>query len=1268
MSKQKTQIESTAKTTVPAQVEHKPAIPEQQVIQRPVMRPAIRTASMGAADPAGSAGNRARAMQGMQGGMGNARLGRSNEAAPSPRPAEMPRVQVQMQAQVSAVRPVAVTPIRPVNSAPAQSARMVMPVAAPVARPMPRAPQVPTPGPRPGATSPRQAAVSGGPAPARTAQTAMPRPAGSVPTPAAGVAARGPAETPTEATQPPPNAAPTAAVDGVPAAPQAPADGAVSAPGEGAAAQTEPVMATETPAGAGRGRGGASLGAPNPRAAIAPAAGAVRQRAAGAGGHPPASTSVGSAQAAAINPTTEQTRGAAAQTVTTLDGAKVEQVQRDSFKQKLRKAIIGATPAPKTEAEAEQVMHNGATNASAGLHGGLASERDAAAGPMQTAVQTEASPSAQHAEPRTELHPEQAGPPPAPVSAAPVVPAPLPPERLDYSSDRGSAEQLMTENKVTTEQLSKGNEPSFGATLEARTAAETHEASAAPNYRQAETGVQAQAQAQAQEALGEGLAGMHGTRGQRVEQVAGQQGETKSKNEAKRQEITESIKKIKDDTQTAVKALLEEMETGATPIFEKGLAQAEKAYADAFEEAKGGIGTWLTTWGDDWTTHITASLAKARQVYLATVDTAIDEVATFVEAKLKAAKDRIAAGRQEVENLVKGLDASVKQFGEEALQKVNTEFDAMGSEVDQHRDGLINKLTEQYKASYERMSAKEQELRDANKSLWQRVYEATVGVIAQIVAFKNMLMGILSKAADAIDLIIADPIGFLGNLVTGVMQGLKNFVGNIGTHLQKGLMDWIFGALAGAGLQIPEKLDLQGIISIALQFLGLTYANFRARAVNIVGEPIVTALETAAEVFKVVMSEGIGGLWRFIKEKLEDLKSMVLDAIMDFIKEKVIMAGITWIIGLLNPASAFFKACKAIYDIIMFFVNRGSQILALVNAVVDSVGAIARGATSVAATMVEGALAKAIPVAIGFLAGLLGLGDPSKPVQELMKKAQAPVNKAIDWVINFAVRAVKKVGSLVGGLFGKKDKDKDKKDDQPELTDPEKAAKLEAGLQALDSAEKPYLRDGEIAREDAENVAVGVRQGHPIFKSIHVIDGGGTWDYEYVVNPRGKRIAGFKGASKEVKAGIARLQALAENQKIPFAYRRGIRAQIDRAKQLHKSGRLEAVEVTLPEKRGRIDFLLRNPKQIVEYKYWTEEYTENNISKLMGQLQRYQSSGLPIVLELGITKTKPIKLDFVQSILKIELEKIGLTFDIGTLEKSEELIIVKILPLNPDRG
>jgi hypothetical protein len=261
------------------------------------------------------------------------------------------------------------------------------------------------------------------------------------------------------------------------------------------------------------------------------------------------------------------------------------------------------------------------------------------------------------------------------------------------------------------------------------------------------------------------------------------------------------------------------------------------------------------------------------------------------------------------------------------------------------------------------------------------------------------------------------------------MQGLEKFMGKIGVYLQKGLMDWLFGALGSTGLQLPEKFDLEGIISIVLQILGLTYARFRARAVAIVGEPVVAALEQAAEVFKIVTTEGIPGLWRFIKEQLANLKSMVLDAIFDFIKERVIMAGITWIIGLLNPASAFFKACKAIYDIVMFFINRGSQILELVNAVVDSIASIAKGAISTAAGLVEGALAKAIPVAIGFLASLLGLGDPAAPVRATIEKARSPVDMAMVWVINMAVKGVKAAWKFIGGLFGGKKKEGSKEDE-----------------------------------------------------------------------------------------------------------------------------------------------------------------------------------------------------------------------------------------------
>ena len=691
---------------------------------------------------------------------------------------------------------------------------------------------------------------------------------------------------------------------------------------------------------------------PSPREAVAPAVQQIRRRAVRASGHTPAGTIQVNAQAAAVRHPTEQQRGAAVATVQNLDaaGAETETFERESFRAALIKAIEDATPKPTNEDQANQVISTGAKTASATVQGQLGAQRDAAAGPLAQPAAAEVKPAdVATPEPEVGLQLEQVGPPPPPVAAAPVVPAPLPPERLDYSEDRQATDTAMAESGVTQAQLEKGNEPEFGQTLTARTEAEEHEAQVAATYRAGEAEVRGGAEQRAQGTLAGGLAGMQEARAGVIGTVAGRQTGTMTKDEAERRRITSTIEGIKTRTRTDVETILTEMETEAARIFGEGLTAAEKAYRNTFEEAKGGVGTWLTTWGDDWEELIEDSLATARSAYLWHVNIAIDLVADCVDAKLAAAKRRVVQGLAEAQVFVAGLELSLQTFGAETLAAVSNEFDEMTQSIDARKNALVESLTSQYKASYERMSAMEEELRDANKSLWQRVYDATVGLVKKILAFKDMLLSILAKAADVVSDIISDPIGFLGNLVSGVALGLENFIANIGAHLKKGLMDWLFGALGGAGITMPDTFDLKGIVSIVLQVLGLTYANFRARAVKIVGEPVVSALEQAAEVFKVIATEGVPGLWRFIQEKVADLKAMVLDAIFEFIKEKVIVAGITWIVGLLNPASAFFKACKAIYDIVMFFINRGSQIIDLVNAMIDSIGAIAKGSIGVAA-------------------------------------------------------------------------------------------------------------------------------------------------------------------------------------------------------------------------------------------------------------------------------------------------------------------------------
>jgi len=78
-------------------------------------------------------------------------------------------------------------------------------------------------------------------------------------------------------------------------------------------------------------------------------------------------------------------------------------------------------------------------------------------------------------------------------------------------------------------------------------------------------------------------------------------------------------------------------------------------------------------------------------------------------------------------------------------------------------------------------------------------------------------------------------------------------------------------------------------------------------------------------------------------EKIGDFKEMVLGKIKEMVAEKIIKAGIMWLIGMLNPVGAFIKACQTIYNVVMFFVENGERIKTFIETIIDAAGDIARG-------------------------------------------------------------------------------------------------------------------------------------------------------------------------------------------------------------------------------------------------------------------------------------------------------------------------------------
>ena len=780
------------------------------------------------------------------------------------------------------------------------------------------------------------------------------------------------------------------------------------------------------------------------------------------------------AQAAAMGPANEVEAMAGGQQVGKMAEQQPAPFDKEGFKSALIEKINQI--APGTLDDADKFKSRGtAGQLKSAVVGQVEAGKEGAQGPIKQTA--EEPPNTAGVEPKQVVPqpPTEAGPPPPDIGATAAAPKPKTDDEVNLDAGPQSIEDKMAEAKVTDETLMNSNEPDFVSAVAAKDEVKAHAETAPAAYRETESAMVQQAKGQAAGVAQTQTGAMYDSRNQEFSKVQSEQDSTKSEDEGKRNEVTGHIQSIFEETQTKVKDRLTTLDGEVNAEFDAGAEAARQAFENEVEQRKeaykaerysgiDGGALWLADLFTGLPDEINEVYKIARQNYIDAMSGVIDRVAGLVETGLNEAMGLIQTGRDSVLTYVSGLDGDLRKFGEEGAAKIQSQFDTLADDVKNAERGLVDSLAQKYADNLKGIDTLIDQYKQDDKGLVDKAMEAVQGVIDTILQLKEMLMGILAKAGDVIDAIVADPIGFLGNLVTGIKMGLSAFLGNIGEHLKEGLMGWLFGAVAAAGIQMPETFDLKGLLSLGAQILGLTYQNFRARAVKIVGEPIVKAMETAVEIFQILMTQGLGGVWTYIKDMLGNLVETVMSGIRDWVATKVITAGITWLLSMLNPASAFVRACKMIVDVVMFFIERGSQIMSLVNAVLDSIAAIAAGSLGAMASAVEGALAKAVPVAISFLASLLGLGGISDVIRTNIEKIQAPVNKAIDWLIGKAVKIAKSIAGFFTGLFGgKKEKD-----------EPAKPKEDLEGAQAAAAAAVASRLGPDATVEEARGVLPGV--------------------------------------------------------------------------------------------------------------------------------------------------------------------------------------------------
>ncbi len=349
-------------------------------------------------------------------------------------------------------------------------------------------------------------------------------------------------------------------------------------------------------------------------------------------------------------------------------------------------------------------------------------------------------------------------------------------------------------------------------------------------------------------------------------------------------------------------------------------------------------------------------------------------------------------------------------------------------------------------------------------------------------------MPFLRRAAGVFQTIIRNPIGFIRNLVRAGILGFRQFSRNFLTHLRGSLIGWLTGAMSGANIYIPQGFNLQEILKFVLSVLGLTWQNIRQKLVRVIGERAVAALETGFELVRTLVTEGPAAAWQQILEGITNLREMVMEQIMSFVQTRIVQAAITRLLTSLNPAGAFIQAILAIYNTIMFFVERLRQIAEVGMAFLNSMMAIASGAIGAAANRVEQTMAGMLTLVISFLARLVGLGRVSDAVTNIINRIRQPIDRALDRVVAWIVNQARRLGRFVAQAGVPQDPNE----------------RLRLGMQAAVSAVNRFsgTRVGSAVLNPLLQ-GIKIRYG---FSRLDLVVQGNHWGVDGEVNPRSRNV------------------------------------------------------------------------------------------------------------------------------------------------------------------
>lgn len=639
-------------------------------------------------------------------------------------------------------------------------------------------------------------------------------------------------------------------------------------------------------------------------------------------------------------------------------------------------------------------------------------------------------------------------PPPEPAPRTPALSlgqgsiAPLLKEHLDMSGYTQQADKQLKDEGVTQEQLdmvdsgelAEANKEKKGMAAKARTEPAAVQQAAKLEAVQVETELTQDEKA--------GRAAMETKRRAGLNNTAQRQKGAKSALEKKRDEVAARINGIYKAAQASVTEKLAELETQSMKRFDEGNARAAKAFEDNVKREldaykadrySGWFGwarkarDWIK--GMDELPRVKEIFETNRAQFVATIDRLVEAIAADNKRVVQECKDELAEARKKIQEYVDGLEPALKGIGRRAAGEMAERLHDLDQTVAQREQELQAKLKDKQTAAIKAIDQKIEKMKEAMSGALAKLGRLLLWAAKKFFTWALSKFGvslstiesIIDKGTAVLKAIFTGPIKFVKNLIGAASLGFQNFGKNFLVHLKNAVFEWLTGSLKG--VQLPAAWNLRGILSVLFQLVGLTYQNIRAHLVRLIPEPVVRGLETGFALVKTLITEGPMAAWEQLKDIAKDLQDEFVNAVKNWIKWKIVEEAIKTILALFIPGAGIIRAIVAIYDTIVFFIQKARQIMQMIGNFLGSIVEIAAGNIGAAAAALEEGLARGLKLVIAFLARFLRLEGITQKIREVIQairtKVDAVIEKVAKWIVGMAQKAGTAVARAAKAAAGK---------------------------------------------------------------------------------------------------------------------------------------------------------------------------------------------------------------------------------------------------------